>query len=376
LHLAILINFPFPNFPRQLLFLSTLIVTFTPDMTLYRNIFAACLLILLFSSAQAQKQDYKVLSIGFYNVENLFDTINQPDVNDEEFTPEGSRNYTAAVFNDKLSKLSDVISMLATDYTPDGVAILGVAEVENRSVLEALSATPKLKSRNYQVVHYDAPDQRGIDVALLYNPKYFKETYSEALYVELAEKYPTRDVLYVEGMLGTEKLHIFVNHWPSRRGGEEASAPGRAAAAAVNKHKIDSITTINPKAKIVVMGDLNDEPTSPSVTKVLGAVGSPEKVKPGGLFNPWVDYYKKGIGTLAYQDAWGLFDQIILSSEWLSNPQAGYRFYKASIFNREFMVQKTGRYKGYPMRTYDGNRYNGGYSDHFPTYIIFVKPVE
>jgi len=345
-------------------------------MNLYRNIFAALALILLFSTAQAQKQDYKVLSIGFYNVENLFDTINQPDVNDEEFTPEGSRNYTAAVFNDKLSKLSDVISMLAVDYTPDGVAILGVAEVENRSVLEALSATPKLKNRNYQVVHYDAPDQRGIDVALLYNPKYFKETYSEALYVELAEKYPTRDVLYVEGMLGAEKLHIFVNHWPSRRGGEEKSAPGRAAAAAVNKHKIDSITAINPKAKIVVMGDLNDEPTSPSVTKVLGAVGSPEKVKPGGLYNPWVDYYKKGIGTLAYQDAWGLFDQIIISSEWLSNPQDGYRFYKAAIFNKEFMVQKTGRYKGYPMRTYDGNRYNAGYSDHFPTYIIFVKPVE
>jgi hypothetical protein len=326
------------------------------------------------------QQQYKVLAIGFYNLENLYDTINQPNVNDEEYTPEGARGYTGEIFKDKLSKLSDVISIMGTDYTPDGMAILGVAEVENRSVLEALVKEPKLAGRNYGIVHYDSPDLRGVDVGLLYNPKYFRETYSEALFVPLkgdeGKGYFTRDVLYVEGYLIDEKVHIFVNHWPSRRGGEEASAPGRALAASIAKHKIDSVLSLNPDAKIVLMGDLNDDPISPSVAKVLGAKGKKEEVKTGGLYNPWVEFYKKGIGTLAYQDAWGLFDQIIISSGWLNKEQKGYHYYKAGIFNREFMVQKTGKYKGYPMRTYDGNRYVGGYSDHFPTYIIFVKPAE
>jgi hypothetical protein len=326
------------------------------------------------------QQLYKVLAIGFYNVENLYDTINQPNVNDDEYTPEGARGYTGKIFKDKLSKLSDVISLMGTDYTPDGMAILGMAELENRSVLEALVKEPKLVEKNYGIVHYDSPDLRGVDVALLYHPKYFRETYSEPLFVPLkgneGKGYFTRDILYVEGYLIDEKVHIFVNHWPSRRGGEEASAPGRALAASVAKHKIDSVLALNPDAKIILMGDLNDDPISPSVAKVLGAKGKKEDVKPGQLYNPWVDPYKKGIGTLAYQDAWGLFDQIIISYGWLKKEQKGYHFHKAEIFNREFMVQKTGKYKGYAMRTYDGNRYAGGYSDHFPTYIILAKPVE
>lgn len=344
-----------------------------------RNTFFTLILAFIAIPLSAQQQ-YKVVSIGFYNLENLYDTINQDNVNDEEFTPEGTRGYTAKVFKDKLSKLSDVISILSTDITPDGPAILGVAEIENRSVLEALVQQPKLASRNYKIVHYDSPDLRGVDVGLLYNPKYFKETYSEALFVPLkgdeGKGYFTRDVLYVEGYLSNEKVFIFVNHWPSRRGGEEASAPGRALAASIAKHKIDSVTAIDPNAKIVLMGDLNDDPISPSVTSVIGARGKKEEVRSGGMFNPWMDPYKKGIGTLAYQDAWGLFDQILISYGWLDKNQKGYHYHKAEIFNREFMVQKTGKYKGYPMRTYDGNRYNGGYSDHFPTYIILAKPVE
>ena len=171
-------------------------------------------------------------------------------------------------------------------------------------------------------------------------------------------------------------MHVFVNHWPSRSGGEERSIPARAAAASVVKLRVDSITALNPMAKILIMGDLNDDPISPSVMKVLNAKGSENKVVTPGLFNPWMDMYKKGIGTLAYQDAWGLFDQIIVSSGFLPKKQTGYFFQKASIFNKDFLVQKTGKFRGYSKRTWDGMTYNYGYSDHFPVYIMLLKKVD
>ena len=166
-----------------------------------------------------------------------------------------------------------------------------------------------------------------------------------------------------------------VNHWPSRSGGEERSIPARAAAASVDKRIVDSLMAINPKSKIVIMGDLNDDPISPSLTKTLGAKGSMKNLKPTDLYNPWVDFYKNGIGTIAYQDAWGLFDQIVISEAWLNKEQAGYRFYKATIFNKEFLVQQTGKFKGYPKRTWDGTTYNYGYSDHFPVFLTMLKKV-
>jgi hypothetical protein len=166
-----------------------------------------------------------------------------------------------------------------------------------------------------------------------------------------------------------------VNHWPSRSGGEERSIPARAAAAGVCKKQIDSITARQPDAKIVVMGDLNDDPVSPSVTKVLQAKGK-TNVKAPEMYNPWWDFYKKGIGTLAYQDAWGLFDQIILSPGWLPKEQGGYFYHKAFIFNKDFLIQKTGRFKGYSKRTWDGITYNYGYSDHFPVYTVMLRRVE
>jgi len=187
--------------------------------------------------------------------------------------------------------------------------------------------------------------------------------------------YFTRDVLWVKGILDGDTVHVFVNHWPSRVGGEQRSAPGRAAAAQVDKNFIDSIEKYDVDKKIIVMGDLNDDPINESVTKVLGAKGKIAEVHPGGLYNPWVDLYKKGIGTLAYNDAWGLFDQIIISYSWLDKNQPGYFFYQQHIFNKEYLVENIGKYKGYPMRTWDGNTYRGGYSDHFPTYIIFLKKV-
>jgi len=262
----------------------------------------------------------------------------------------------------------------------DGPAILGVAEVENDTVLNDLIRHKLIEKRNYKIVHYDSKDIRGIDVGLLYNPKYFTVEASDKLYVQLPggskDAYYTRDILWVRGKLDGETVHIYVNHWPSRSGGEKRSAPGRNAAAQVCKNHIDSIAKIEPGAKIIIMGDLNDDPVNESVAEILGARPRQSDVVKGGLYNPWTELYKKGTGTLAYQDAWGLFDQIIISYPWLNKNQTGFFFYQQHIFFREYLVENQGRYKGYPMRTWDGNTYRGGYSDHFPTYIIFLKKIQ
>lgn len=343
------------------------------------RIFASLVFTLTTCALFAQKQQYKVSIVSFYNLENFYDTVDNPLVNDQEFLPGGEKNYNTKIYFTKIAHLANVLSQIGTEVNADGPAIIGVAEIENDTVLNDLVHNPLLKNRNYHFVHYDSRDVRGVDVALLYNPKYFTVQASEKLFVQLPggskDSYFTRDVLWVKGKLDGETIHIFVNHWPSRLGGEERSMPGRFAAAAVDKKKIDSIQQFEPDAKIIVMGDLNDDPVSPSVTKVLNAKGKIADVKPLGLYNPWVEMYKKGIGTLAYQDAWGLFDQIMITYSWLSKNQSGYFFYQQHIFNKEYMVENMGRYKGYPMRTWDGNTYRGGYSDHFPTYLIMLKRV-
>lgn len=334
----------------------------------------------LLSSAFAQKGQYKVAVIGFYNLENFYDTVNNPVVNDEEFLPSGPRNYNSAIYWDKVGKLASVIAQIGTDMNPDGPAVLGVAEIENDTVLNDLTHHALLQKRGYRIVHYDSRDARGVDVAMLYNPKYFTVEQSDKLFVQLPggskDAYFTRDVLWVKGRLDGETIHVYVNHWPSRSGGEERSAPARAAAAAVCRRHIDSIQKAEPGAKILLMGDLNDDPVSPSVTKVLGAKGVAKEVGKGELFNPWMELYKNGVGTLAYQDSWNLFDQIIISEPWLNKNQSGFFLLGPRIFNKEFMTENMGRFKGYPMRTWDGNTYRGGYSDHFPTYLLLVKKVQ
>ena len=337
------------------------------------------LFVLSFLFSTAQKQQYKVAIIAFYNLENFYDTVDNPIVKDDEFTPKGDKNYNSKIYLNKVEHLATVISQIGTEVSPDGPALLGVAEIENDTVLNDLINDSHIKERDYHYVHYDSRDLRGVDVGLLYNPKYFTVEDSKKLFVSLPSgsktSFLTRDVLWVKGKLNGETVHVFVNHWPSRLGGEERSAPARAAAAMVDKKFMDSIQKQDPNAKIIMMGDLNDDPISPSLTKVIGAKGDPEKVKPGGFYNPWVDMYKKGIGTLAYQDAWGLFDQIIISQSWINKDQPGFFFYKQHIFNQEFLIENIGKYKGYPMRTWDGNTYRGGYSDHFPTYLIMLKKV-
>jgi hypothetical protein len=344
-----------------------------------KKLFFVFNLLLISFLSFSQKNNYRVSLIGFYNLENLYDTINNPMVDDEEFLPNSARQYNSHIYLDKLDRLSDVVSQMGTDITPDGLALLGVAEIENDTVLTDLARTPKLAKRKWKFVHYDSPDRRGVDVALFYNPKYFSVLHSEPLFVQLPggskDAFFTRDILYVKGILDGDTIHVFVNHWPSRSGGEERSIPARAAAAGTAKKRIDSLMAINPATKVVLMGDLNDDPVSPSLTKIIGAKGKMSDVKENEMFNPWYDMYKKGIGTSPYQDAWGLFDQVLVSGGWLNKDQAGYHYSKQVLFNREFLVQKTGKYRGYSKRTWDGITYNYGYSDHFPVYVMMLKKV-
>ncbi len=329
----------------------------------------------------AQEKQYKVAAMGFYNLENLFDTFDDTLKNDEDFLPEGAYHYTNEVYQDKLGKLSGVIASLATDMTPDGVAILGVAEVENRFVLEELVKTPALAKRGYKVVHHDSPDRRGVDVGLLYNPKYFTVLGSKPLYVQMpigedGDTSFTRDILWVWGLFDGEPLHVFVNHWPSRRGGEAESSPLRENAAAVCRKVVDSLLLADPNVKILAMGDLNDDPTNNSVNKVMQAKGKQDKLKDGEMYNPFYDFYKKGIGTLAWNDSWNLFDQILLTQGLLKQDNSGFRYLRNEVFNKPYLTQQTGHFKGYPHRTYVGGVYQGGYSDHFPVYIYLVKEVK
>lgn len=346
---------------------------------MYRFLLLVCTLLVFAVNLKAEKKEYAVSAIGFYNLENLFDTLDTPEVRDEEFTPEGRKLYNSNVYAEKLNNLSKVISELGTEMTPDGVAVLGVAEIENRSVLEDLAKQESIADRNYKIVHYDSPDKRGVDVGLLYQEKYFKPLYSEALEVPLVlkdgEEKSTRDILWVYGLFDNEPVHIFVNHWPSRYGGQKASNYLRETAAAVAANVIDSLTEEDPKSKIILMGDLNDDPVNTSVTKVLGAKDLDKKHKEGDLVNPWTSLYKKGNGTLAWRDTWNLFDQIIISSELLNKSSGSYFFYRAEVYNKQYMYQTSGRYKGYPFRTYGGGTYLGGYSDHFPVFIYLLKEV-
>ena len=324
-----------------------------------------------------QKNQYKVAIASFYNCENFFDTLNSPLSQDNEFTPTGEKHYNTLIYRTKVEKLATVISQIGTDdkpANPDGPALLGVAEVENKNVLIDLVNHPLLQKRGYQIVHYEGKDPRGIEVALIYNPKYFTVETSKPIFVYNPGHY-TRDILWVRGKLDGETIDIYVNHWPSRLGGEERSAPFRAAAAMTCKKHMDSIFKADGDQKVIVMGDLNDDPVSPSITEVLRAKAKITEVTKFGLFNPWIDLYKRGIGTLAYQDAWGLFDQIMISHALLNKDQDGFFYYQPHVFNREFMTENSGKYKGYPMRTWDGDTYRGGYSDHFPVYIVLLKKV-
>jgi hypothetical protein len=345
-------------------------------MKLKKTLLTTVLLTLFVSSYSQQKA--KSICVAFYNFENYFDTINNPEIYDDDYTPEGNMGNTAKVFNQKTTNLAQVVSKIGTELTPDGPALLGVSEIENIDVLLHFAQHPLLSARNYKPIHFDSKDARGIDVALLYNPNYFIPIQSTSLEVSMPNEksgkpYYTRDILWTTGILDGDTTHIFVNHWPSRRGGEKKSSPKREAAAAVAKHIIDSIMETNIESRVILMGDLNDDPTNKSIKKVLNVSYEKDTTAQGKLFNPFYDFYIKGSGTLAYQDAWNLFDQIIVSEAYINPKTNSYQFYKAGIFKPPFIIEQEGRYKGYPKRSFAGGKFNNGYSDHFPSYIFLIK---
>ncbi|RLD55886.1 MAG: endonuclease/exonuclease/phosphatase family protein, partial [Bacteroidetes bacterium] len=241
--------------------------------------------------------------------------------------------------------------------------------------LEDLVKEKAIDDRNYQIVHYDSPDSRGIDVALLYNPQYFKPVNHKAYPLTLANdtSFRSRSQLVVTGLLDGEEISIIVNHWPSRRGGEEKSRHKRNAAGDLNRHIVDSLLAINKKAKILVMGDLNDDPDNESVLEHLNARGDKSNLKKGELFNPAFNIHNDSTGTLMYRGKWNLFDQIIVSQGFLGKNRSSYKYGQFIIFDRPFLRQQEGKYKGHPWRTYGGKNYIHGYSDHLPVYILLVK---
>jgi hypothetical protein len=321
---------------------------------------------------------YKVACVGFYNLENLFDTLDDPLINDRDFRPDGKLLWNTDKYWSKQANLAKVIAQLGTEVNPDGLALLGVCEVENRTVLEDLVAQPPLKSRNLQVVHIDGTDERGIDCALLYHPGYFVLEGAQSVPVLLldqrtGERDFTRDILLVSGLLDGERIHVMVCHWPSRRGGERASAWARAAAADRCKALADSIRQREPMAKIMVMGDLNDDPTNKSLTKHLQAAADVQSVPEDGFFNTMYTHFKEGNGTLAYRDSWNLFDQILVSRSMIGIQQGGWSFYRSVVFRKPWLIQAEGTFKGYPFRTFSGDTFINGYSDHLPVYVVLIK---
>lgn len=331
-----------------------------------------CVAVCLGLSAQERLGIY---SVAFYNLENLFDTEDDPLTNDDEFTPRGAMRWTETKYRKKLKNMASVVSKLAREHCPAGPAAIGVSEIENRKVLEDLIATDEVAAMGLDIIHFDSPDRRGVDVALLYNPKLFQVSSSRIYpYILPADTaFKTRDVLLTSGTLAGEPFHVIVNHWPSRVG--DKSSELREFAAAINKHIADSIYSADPSAHVVIMGDMNDDPTDVSCRLVLNAKKKQEEVPPGGLFNTMWGFFDKGIGTLSYKGRWNLFDQIIISKSLLGTDRSQLKFWKAEIFSRDFLIQKDGKNKGYPLRTFSEGKFINGYSDHFPVLIYLVKRV-
>ncbi len=347
---------------------------------MFINIFRFCLVAAILSlsiSGYSQKKEYKVACVGFYNIENLFDTLNTDGVHDSEFTATGSKRWNRTKYFKKIDNIAKVISEIGTDVSKSGILALGISEIENKSVLVDLVNNKRIKSRNFGIVHYDSPDKRGIDVALLYQKDRFTVTNSRSAFLDYIKKSGdtliTRDQLVVSGLLDGDKMHFIVNHWPSRGGGQQKSAPYRNAAAKLSRTLVDSIQKVEPNAKIIVMGDLNDNPTDKSVRKHLGTTRHKEKTSKNTMYNPYENIFRKGIGTLAYRDAWSLFDQLIVSKGFVDKDMTKYNYYKAKIFRKKYLIQKEGRYKGYPFRTFSGDAFKDGYSDHLPAYLLLVK---
>ncbi|WP_185210563.1 endonuclease/exonuclease/phosphatase family protein [Sphingobacterium mizutaii] len=330
----------------------------------------------LWLNGLSQHRKYSVYPIAFYNVENLFDTERDTSIQDEEFTPKGGMNWTQDKYWKKQEKIASVLSSIGRKYGKSGPVIIGLSEIENRRVINDLIKQSAIKDNGYEVVHYESPDRRGIDVAMLYNPKLFRLVHAQILpyHIESRPEYVTRDILMVKGVIANEMVHVFINHWPSRFGSKSSEL--REHAAGIVRNAVDSIYRKNHKAKIIIMGDLNDDPVDISVKEILGAKRYRENVRPGELYNTMFKHYTQGIGTLGYLAKWSLFDQIIISEPLLGDDRSSLKFWKSEIYNPDYLITKDGRYKGYPLRTFSGNLFQNGYSDHFPVLIYLLKELD
>ena len=340
------------------------------------------LAIISLNTVAQEKRNFKIHTIAFYNVENLFDTINDINKNDEASPIMEMKFNRSEIYKKKVKNMASVIEDIGSDLVNKSPSIVGLSEVENRNVIEDLLNTKHLLNKNYDIVHYDSPDERGIDVGLIYNKDVFKvnSTKSHELIIydnNSSKRNYTRDQLVVSGLLDNELIHVIVNHWPSRSGGEERSRAGRMAAAELNKKIIDSLQNKYKNAKIITMGDFNDDPHDDSMKKILNAKKHIEDVKTNGIYNPMeVILSDQGIGSNAYRDVWQLFDQILVTEPFLNKKYDSYQFYKAGIFNKSYLINKAGRYKGYPFRSFSWGSFTGGYSDHLPPYIYLIKEIK
>ena len=356
--------------------------TYTSLAELFARSQAFSMTVLFSVSMQAQnKRKFKVHTIAFYNVENLFDTVNDPNKFDERSPIMELKFNRQEVYNKKVKNMASVIAQIGEDVSKNTPAIIGICEVENRNVVEDLANDPALISKDYGIVHFESPDERSIDVALMYQKALFVPISTSAHELKLFDVKRdkpdhTRDQLLVSGYLEGDLIHLIVNHWPSRSGGEAKSRSKRVAAATLNKRLIDSLQANDPYAKIFTMGDFNDNPTNASFKKVLKSKKNKESVGLKGLYNPMEGFFKDGLGSNAYRDAWSLFDQILVTQPLLEEDFSSFRFYKAGIFNKQFLISKKGRYKGYPFRSFSYGGFTGGYSDHFPVYVHVIKEVK
>ncbi len=340
---------------------------------------ASILLTILFISfnSLAQESGQDTLFVASWNLENLFDTVHDSLKNDEEFLPDSIKRWDNAKLEKKLYNLSRVIKSMNENRGPD---ILGVVEVEHQALLDSM-INKFLPGLNYSSAYLESPDNRGIDNGLIYRNDLFKVLSVTGDTIHLSDGYPTRLIFGVT-LLDDKKdtLYVFVNHWPSRRGGESESEINRINAAGILKKNVDRIFSLNHKSSIIIMGDFNDEPTNSSILNTLGAQpilcdtlpDSFSENNPDELYNLAYEPYNEGLGTYKYRNDWNMLDQIIVTRALLTGEKMHYLCGSFKIYKPDFIVEQTGKYAGSPFPTYGGNRYLGGYSDHFPVTAKFI----
>lgn len=334
-------------------------------------ILAVSLFIFLLNTYSRQSD---TISVAFWNVQNLFDTVDDPDKNDEEYLPSGDREWTSEKLDTKLYNLSRIIRSMNNDKSPD---ILGVCEVEHQHLLDSL-VSKFLHDKNYKTAYLESPDGRGIDNGLIYNSDLFSLLFVKGDTVILDDKYPTRLVLYA-GLLtkANDTLHVYVNHWPSRRGGAAESEPNRIRAAETVRASVDKNFEMNSESKIIIIGDFNDEPNNVSILNSLKATpfycDTTRYIENlSELYNLAYPSFADGLGTYKYRDDWNMLDQVIVSGALINSEDIYYLCNSFEVYKPEVMVTKSGKYEGTPFPTFGGRTYLGGYSDHFPVVTKFI----